>query len=514
MFDKTAVYDRCTSIELATLVETNHRDLMVLENRVLLLAAAWADAHDPDSTSDDYAPLIHRSRIVGGDGTPAVSEYAATEFGALQGVGYVAAWSMIADALDLRHRFPRIWVQVNAGQVKAWQARRVAEATRELSYEQARDIDDALAGYLGMLPWPRTQKLLTAAILAVDPDQARERRELAKAERTVYATKSAYGLKLIIARAADGEVNVFMATINRLADILKLDGDDSTVEVRRSKAIGILGQPGRALQLLLDHRTDPTDQPEPAADHDPGECEPDEQKPTPQGDSGQIGRPFDPSTSSGQALLKEREGGLDLTPPGRYDPVAARPKVVLHYHLSDAIFSTGDPGAGLVRPDNGDDLLTVNQLIDYLADTGCPVKIVPVVNPDQIPPVDGYEIPNRIRDAVRYRNFVDVFPYGTCTSASMDLDHTLAYQHDGGPPGQTNTSNLGPLARSNHRSKTHGRWRTRQPVPGTYLWRSPTGWIYLVTNHGTLNLGNNPYAHALWHTTLAYGEIESQPLAA
>ncbi len=503
MFDQAAAYDRCTSTELATLVETNHRDLMVLENRVLLLAAAWADAHNPDSTSgDDYAPLIHRSRIVGGDGTPEVSEYAATEFGALQGVGYVSAWAMIADALDLRHRFPRIWTQVQAGQVRAWQARKVAEATRELSYEQARDIDDALAGYLGMLPWPRTQKLLTAAILAADPDQARERGELAKAERTVYATKSAYGLKLIVARAADGEVNVFMATINRLADILKLDGDDSTVEVRRSKAIGILGQPGRALQLLLDHRTDPTDQTEPTADFDPGEQEPNDAA-----EATSVPAAADDEAASDRS-------GLDLTPPVRYDPVAARPKVVLHYHLSDAIFSTGDPGAGLVRPDNGDDLLTVNQLVDFLADTGCPVKIVPVVNPDQIPPVDGYEIPNRIRDAVRYRNFVDVFPYGTCTSATMDLDHTLAYQHDGGPPGQTSIGNLGPLARSNHRAATHGRWQKRQPVPGTYLWRSPTGWIYLVTNHGTLNLGKTAYAHALWQTTLSHTDVETQRLSA
>ena len=144
MFEQTAVYDRCTGAELAALVETNHRDLMRLENRVLLLAAAWADAHDPESDGDDYAPLIHRAKVVGGDGTPAVSEYAAAEFGALQGVGYVSAWAMIADALDLRHRFPRIWVQVRAGQVRAWQARKVAEATRHLTWEQAGDIDDAL----------------------------------------------------------------------------------------------------------------------------------------------------------------------------------------------------------------------------------------------------------------------------------------------------------------------------------------------------------------------------------
>ena len=502
MFESVEMLDRCTGVELAGLIETNHEVLVRHENQALVLAAAWADQHDHEP-AEPYAPLIHRMRAVGGDGTPEVSEYAAAELGALQGTGMFSAWNMIAAALDLRHRFPRIWTQVRTGQVRAWQACRVAEDTRDLSYQQARDIDDALAGYLGMLPWPRTRKILAAAVIAADPDKERERREQAKTERTVYATKSEHGLKVIIGRAAAGEVNVLMATINRIADILKADGDDSTVEVRRSKALGILGQPGRALQLLLDHRKDLTDQPEPAADHDPDEQEP---EPASEGASNQLNRPFD--------QLTERDGGLDLTPPVRYDPVAARPKVVLHYHLSDAIFSTGQPRDGLVRPDNGDDLITVTQLVDFLTDTGCPVKVVPVVNPDQIPPVDGYQIPQRIRDAVRYRNFADVFPYGTCTSATMDLDHTIAYQHDGGPPGQTSTGNLGPLARSSHRAATHGGWRERQPVPGTYLWRSPSGWIYLVTNHGTLNLGCTAYAHALWQTTLAYTDVREQPLSA
>ena len=38
----------------------------------------------------------------------------------------------------------------------------------------------------------------------------------------------------------------------------------------------------------------------------------------------------------------------------------------------------------------------------------------------------------------------------------------------------------------------------RQPDPGTYLWRSRFGRVYLVTNHGTLPLGNTEFSHAVW----------------
>lgn len=82
----------------------------------------------------------------------------------------------------------------------------------------------------------------------------------------------------------------------------------------------------------------------------------------------------------------------------------------------------------------------------------------------------------------------------------MDLDHTQAYlaPDDGGPPGQTGPGTLGPLSRTPHRAATSGRWRKRQPAPGIYLWRSPGGWIFLVTNNGTLPLGRSPYAQRVW----------------
>jgi hypothetical protein len=60
------------------------------------------------------------------------------------------------------------------------------------------------------------------------------------------------------------------------------------------------------------------------------------------------------------------------------------------------------------------------------------VKLQPVIDPQDTPPVDGYEIPRRIREAMFLR--------------MPDLDHTKSYQPlaRGGPPGQTGVHALGP----------------------------------------------------------------------
>ena len=53
----------------------------------------------------------------------------------------------------------------------------------------------------------------------------------------------------------------------------------------------------------------------------------------------------------------------------------------------------------------------------------------PVIDlPDQTP-VDAYEIPNRVREAIHLISPVDSFPYATSTSRTGDLDHTTPYRH-------------------------------------------------------------------------------------
>lgn len=116
-------------------------------------------------------------------------------------------------------------------------------------------------------------------------------------------------------------------------------------------------------------------------------------------------------------------------------------------------------------------------------------------------PVDGYEIPHCIREAVHLRSPASAFPWSGCTDhRSLQLDHVQPYlpRARGGPPGQTDPRKLAPLTQSEHQGKTSGRWRERTPAPGVYLWRSPHGWVTLVTNQGTFPLGTDTTAQAFW----------------
>ena len=200
----------------------------------------------------------------------------------------------------------------------------------------------------------------------------------------------------------------------------------------------------------------------------------------------------DEPTDTHQSLL--------VTEP-KVDPRRARPTVVLHIHLSEeALLSrlAGCPG-GVARMEQVGPV-TLGQVRQFLNRAECDIRVLPVIDPAETPPADSYEIPRRIREAVFLQTPASVFPWGTGTSLRMDLDHTIPYlpPSRGGPPGQTAMDNLGPLSRSEHRLKTHGRWRLRQPAQGLYLWRSPYGGTYLVTNAGTQDLGQNDFADTIW----------------
>jgi hypothetical protein len=141
---------------------------------------------------------------------------------------------------------------------------------------------------------------------------------------------------------------------------------------------------------------------------------------------------------------------------------------------------TDDPDVvaeGDVRPGEND---ADDPAVAFLGHTNVSVK--PVLDVLNQTPVDGYETPASMAEALHLRNPADIFPFGTSLSRRKDRDHTVPYlsPDDGGPPGQTNMGNLGPLVRFHHRVRTHGRWRVRRPEPGVYLWRSPHGWLYLL----------------------------------
>jgi hypothetical protein len=85
----------------------------------------------------------------------------------------------------------------------------------------------------------------------------------------------------------------------------------------------------------------------------------------------------------------------------------------------------------------------------------------------------------------------------------MDVDHTAPYVRPSGgsaagPPGQTGLHNLGPLSRREHRFKTFGRVSVRQPVPGTFVWRTRFGRVIITNPSGTHDLGTGAFVDALW----------------
>jgi hypothetical protein len=480
MFDSGEEVPPAGAARLAGLIERNHVELKAAECRMLQLACAWADAHYLDSGSTEYQPLIQRACAWGGEGTPEVSEYCAAELGALQGTGIGAARALIADALDLRYRLPRLWGRVLTGGVRAWQARRIAEQTRVLSWEACADVDHALSDLVGMMPWPRFAKILSAAIVEADPALAAERAERARSSQDVFSFDSEDGLKTIVAKAAAGDAIWFLATVNRIAEILAARGDTEPLGARRARAVGILARPVEALQLLIEHQHD-ADSTEPGEHSESGEAnEPSEASEPSEND--------EPGDTNHQSLSMAVPSGLDAK--------AARPRVVLHFHLSEAALRAG---RALVRPEDGGPL-TLHELVEFLGRTRCQVRIQPMLDPTELAPVDGYEIPARLRAAVRVRQIADVFPFGTCISSKMDIDHTERYvsMDYGGPPGQTRLSNLGPFARPGHRAVTHDRWQKHQPEPGYFVFRSPTGYVYIVTNQGTLALGRTAFSAAIW----------------
>jgi hypothetical protein len=100
------------------------------ECRLVELAAHWPDLHHPDSQApaEKTVPGAEQGRRLGGEGTPEVLEFCAAEFGAQMQTGYMSARSLMADALDLRHRHLELWQLILTGAVPSWKARKVAQA--------------------------------------------------------------------------------------------------------------------------------------------------------------------------------------------------------------------------------------------------------------------------------------------------------------------------------------------------------------------------------------------------
>ena len=125
---------------LADLAAEVEHDNRVTGCQKLMVAAAWADAHS-GVDHPDGGPLVERLVSIGPAGCPLVAEFAPQGLVLPFNTSIASARAWMGDALAIRHRLPRLWDRVVAGEVHAWKARQIATLTEHLSVAAAGVVD-------------------------------------------------------------------------------------------------------------------------------------------------------------------------------------------------------------------------------------------------------------------------------------------------------------------------------------------------------------------------------------
>ncbi|AXE38047.1 DUF222 domain-containing protein [Acidipropionibacterium virtanenii] len=394
----------------------------------LLAVAGMIDTYPAPAPLVD-SPAAERVVSAGAESAGAVGEFVALEVGALLGLGEPTAWSLVHDVANLRARHPHLWAAVADLRVEAWQARKVAQACDELSAEAARWVDQKLESVWGTAPWPRIRRRLTGLIVRADADLARPRAETARRDRFLSIRHLGDSTSVLTARMDTAAALTLEASLDMIVDQMILEGAQDPLPVLRARALEMLATPQNPDQ--------------------------------------------------------------DTTPTNPSPPLPLADVVV---HIAAENLETGTGVARVTARGRDVGPVLVDQLAHLLGHHR--IRVLPVTDLNGDPAVDAYEIPDRIRRQLVIREDYSVFPYSTSRSRSADLDHTVAYRRSTpgspAPPGQTRISNLGPLARREHRAKTAGLWTVDQPEPGVYEWTNRTGRRWRVARGRTTRLPGTP----------------------
>ncbi len=435
------------------------RERRAVEDRAaadqLALAARWADLHPPDSIHSEATfavPGCEHEEPIAGEGCPLVAEFCVAELGAVLAITSTAAKKLIGHALELRHRLPRLWAQVQAGAVTPWRARTVAEATIHstpaLTRQAAGWVDAQVAAVAGRIGPAQLDRLVAETIKRydlADPDPAADpedghlhvdpRHVTVNTDDVHYAGTMRIEAELDIADALDLD----RAVVHGAATQAAL-GSELSLDARRAKALGDLARTQTALDLFS---------------------------------HGEAG-----SKASAKDSAKDSDG------------LPAAREVVLHAHF-DATRSGDTTVFGPTgRLDEGQRLILLDQVQAWCGDSRTKVTIKPVIDLNTELSTSAYAVPDRIREHVLLRDPTCVFPWCTRQARACDIDHVIAYDHtaaaEGRPqPGATQTDNLASLCRFHHRLKTHTAWTYRMVAPGVFEWTSPHGHRYRRDRHGT-----------------------------
>lgn len=231
------------------------------EARLLTAAAEWADLHPPESVHEAATFQVRGCESedqIAGEGCPLVSEFCAAELGAALGTTTTAAKRLMGHALELRHRLPRLWRRVHAGELPAWRARRVAETTihADLTQEQAAYVDRMVAPFAHRTGPAAVDRLVEEAAARsgpatppVHPDDPAPptpdpRHVTVHGQDVAYAGTVRVEAEVDLADALDLDHALRLG-----AESLRALGSEEPLDVRRAEALGVRVRRQLALDL-------------------------------------------------------------------------------------------------------------------------------------------------------------------------------------------------------------------------------------------------------------------------
>lgn len=218
----------------------------------LRLAADFAESNPASDPADFEAEFA-----LAGPGAPTVAEYAIAVLSASLSMTDFAARKLLGDALEIKHRLPKLWGLVQDLRVPAWKVRGICDHTQTLSLDAVAWIDDELAANPDRVNLCRIEKLADRAEAFFDPVAHREAEVRAAEHRGVYPHRPGQRNTQPIASTTRIEMvldtpdaDALEATIKAVANALAEQGDPSDLQVRRARAVGLLAQPEQVLNLL------------------------------------------------------------------------------------------------------------------------------------------------------------------------------------------------------------------------------------------------------------------------
>jgi hypothetical protein len=213
----------------------------------------YADRHRPDD-DDAVRPGEERSIRPGGPGTPAVAEFPVNDLAVATGCASGRAEGQLGDALALRHRMPRLFAPLRAGEAPGFKVRMVLRAAHGSNELAARLLDQRIGPMVDKVGPERLQRELDKVLGEVDPAEAERRAMAAQQPRRVTVSPDAGGDRKIFGYVDAFHGVAFDAAVDEVADMLGDLGDTRLKDVRRAAAVGWMANPVAVLALVQRRR--------------------------------------------------------------------------------------------------------------------------------------------------------------------------------------------------------------------------------------------------------------------